>query len=588
MKFPQAFIDEVRSAADIVTVISDYVSLRKAGTSYKGLCPFHGEKTPSFNVNRDRGFFHCFGCGVGGDVFKFMELKEQLGFQDAVRQLAQRFAIPIPEMESGDQAGESAAEREALVKAHELAVAYFRERLESPAGAKIREYLLTERGLSAETIAKLQLGYAPQGRDPLRQHLLAAGFAPALLVKSGLVSARDDGSQVDRFRNRLMIPIARDSGTVVAFGGRALDREQVPKDLNSPETPIYSKSRTLYGLNLTKAELRKAGFAIIVEGYFDFAQVYQAGGLPVVATCGTALTSAQAQMLRRFAPKAVLCFDPDAAGQGAAERSSELLVSEGFDVNVVLLSGGSDPDTFIQKNGRAGLVAELRRSRPYLDFLLDRASSGLDLTREDARREFLRKMLGVAARIPDPATRDQFADRLAHKARVTEEVVRSEIRKAAAARKTELPADRLPSLKARIRPAERGLLWGLVHQPEAVVPWIAQLEDEDLEGLSSENILRTVRALAREDPDQVPSSLMGRLSTVEAELLAATASEASPPVLNAELSVGSLKRLRFERQRADVQREIDRLQSIGDSGPALMELLQRKQTLGRRLNDDDL
>jgi DNA primase len=588
LKFPQPFLDEVRTAADIVTVISDYVSLRKAGTSYKGLCPFHGEKTPSFNVNRDRGFFHCFGCGVGGDVFKFMELKEQLGFQDAVRQLAQRFGIPIPDMETGDQPGDSAAEREALVKMHELAVAYFREQLESPAGARIREYLLSERGLSAETVAKLQLGYAPQGRDHLRQRLLAAGFAPGLVVRSGLVSERDDGSHVDRFRNRLMIPIARDSGTVVAFGGRALEREQVPKYLNSPETPIYSKSRTLYGLNLTKGDLRKASFAIIVEGYFDFAQVFQAGGLPVVATCGTALTPAQSQMLRRFAPKAVLCYDPDAAGQGAAERSSELLVSEGFDVNVVLLPGRDDPDTFLQKHGRAGFVAQLKRSRPYLDFLLDRASAGLDLTRDDARREFLRKMLGVAARIPDPATRDQFADRLSHKARVTEEVVRSEIRKAAAARKTDLPAERLPSLKARIRPAEKGLLWGLVHEPEAVVPFIARLEDEDLEGLSTENILRTVRSLAREDPASVPNSLMERLSSVEAELLAATASEASPPVLNAELSVGSLRRLRFERQRADVQREIDRLQSLGESGPALMELLQKKQDLGRRLDEDDL
>ncbi len=588
MKFPQAFIDEVRSAADIVTVISDYVSLRKAGTSYKGLCPFHAEKTPSFNVNRDRGFFHCFGCGAGGDVFKFMELEEQLGFQDAVRQLAQRFGIPVPELEGGDRAGDSAAEREALVKMHEIAVSHFRAELDSPSGARIRDYLLNQRRLSADTIARLQLGYAPPGRDALRQRLLAAGFTPPQLVASGLVSVRDDGSQVDRFRNRLMIPIARDSGTVVAFGGRALERDQQPKYLNSPETPIYSKSRTLYGLNLTKGDLRKASFAIVVEGYFDFAQVFQAGGLPVVATCGTALTSAQAQMLRRFAPKAVLCYDPDAAGQGAAERSSELLVAEGFDVNVVLLPGGQDPDTFVQAHGREAFVAELRRSRPYLDFLLDRAASGHDLTREDARREFLRTMLGVAARIPDPATRDQFADRLAHKARVTEEVVRAEIRKAAAARKTELPADRLPTMNARIRPAERGLLWGLVHDPQAVVPWIARLEDEDLEGLSTEGILRTVRSLALEDSAAVPNSLMERLNSVEAQWLAATASESSPPVLDAESAVRSLKRMRFERQKADLQREIDRLQSAGDSGAILMDLLQKKQELGRRLDHDDL
>ena len=375
MKFPQSLIDEVRAAADIVTVVSDSVSLRKAGNSYKGLCPFHGEKTPSFIVHRDRGFFHCFGCGVGGDVFKFVELQEKVGFQDAVRQLAQRFGIPIPELESGGEQGESAAEREALVKIHEVAVAYFREQLAAPAGARIREYLTGERGLTPATIDTLQLGFAPRDRDALRQLLLKKGFRPLQLITSGLVTRRDDGSEVDRFRNRLMVPIARDTGTVIAFGGRALEKDQVPKYLNSPETPIYTKSRTLYGLNLTKGDLRKAAFAMIVEGYFDFAQVYQAGGFPVVATCGTALTPQQAQMLRRFAPKAVLCYDPDRAGQSAAERSSELLVAEGFDVNVVQLPDGNDPDTFVQKRGREAFVAELRKSRPYLEYLLDRAAA---------------------------------------------------------------------------------------------------------------------------------------------------------------------------------------------------------------------
>jgi DNA primase len=583
VKFPQPFIDEVRAAADIVTVISDYVSLRKAGTSYKGLCPFHAEKTPSFNVNRDRGFFHCFGCGVGGDVFKFVELKEQVGFQDAVRQLAQRFGLPIPEMESSDGVRDSAAERESLLKMHEVAAVHFREQLDAAAAAPIREYLREQRGLSPDTIARLQLGYAPPGRDGLRQRLLKAGFAPAQMVVSGLVTRRDDGSEVDRFRNRLMVPIARDTGSVIAFGGRALEKDQVPKYLNSPETALYNKSRTLYGLHLTKAELRKRGFAIIVEGYFDFAQVFQAGGLPVVATCGTALTVPQAQQLRRFAPKAVLCYDPDSAGQGAAERSSELLVGEGFDVNVVRLPDGLDPDSFVQKRGREAFVGQLKTSKPYLEFLLDRAAAAHDLTRDEARREFLRSMLAVAARIPDPAARDQFADRLAHKARVTEEVVRAEIRKAAAARKTEIPAVRLPTLSGQLRPAERGLLWALVHQPEQVLPWLRTLEDADLEGLSSEDLLRQARELADGDPAEVPNLLMERLSSVEANRLAAIASEASAPVLEPEASVKSLKRLKHERDLASVQREIDRLQTQGERGPELHALLLRKLELGRLL-----
>jgi DNA primase len=581
LKFSQPFIDEVRAAADIVTVISDYVSLRKAGTSYKGLCPFHAEKTPSFNVNRDRGFFYCFSCQVGGDVFKFMELKEQLGFQDAVRQLAQRFGLPVPEMESGDGARDSAAERESLLKIHEVAAEHFREQLDTAAAGPIRGYLREQRGLSLDTIARLQLGYAPPGRDGLRQLLLKAGFAPAQMVASGLVTRRDDGSEVDRFRNRLMVPIARDTGSVIAFGGRALEKDQVPKYLNSPETALYNKSRTLYGLHLTKGEIRKRNFVIIVEGYFDFAQVFQAGGLPVVATCGTALTTQQAQQLRRFGSKAVLCYDPDSAGQTAAERSSALLVEESFDVNVVRLPDGQDPDTFVQKRGREALVQALKTSKPYLEFLLDRGATGLDLSRDEPRREFLRSMLAVAARIPDPATRDQFADRLAHKARVTEEVVRAEIRKAAAARKTELPATRLPTLAGQLRPAERGLLWALVHQPEQVLRWVKTLEDVDLEGLSSGELLRIARDLSDGEPADVPNLLMERLSSGDANRLAAIASEASAPVLDAEASVKSLKRLTFERELASVQREIDGLQARGERGPELDALLFRKLELGR-------
>jgi DNA primase len=459
--------------------------------------------------------------------------------------------------------------------------------LEGPAAARVREYLREERGLTEETITRLQLGYAPSGRDALRQRLLKTGFAPGLLLASGLVSRREDGNEVDRFRNRLMVPIARDTGSIVAFGGRALDRNQVPKYLNSPETAIYSKGRTLYGLHLTKGDIRKRGFTIIVEGYFDFAQVYQASGLPVVATCGTALTSAQAQQLRRFAPKAVLCFDPDSAGQSAAERSSELLVSEGFDVNVVRLPAGDDPDTFVQKQGRAGFVAELKASKPYLEFLLDRAAAEYDLSRDEPRREFLNKMLTVAARIPDPVGRDHFADRLAHKARVTEAVVRAEIRKAAGARKTELPAARIPTLMGQLRGAERGLLWGLIHNPGHVLPCIRTLEDADLEGLSSGGMLRIARELASRDPSDVPNALMERLSTTEAQWLAAIASQASAPVLDAELSVRSIKRLRLERERAQVQREIDHLQTLGNSGPDLTTLLQQKLALQRRLEHDD-
>ena len=582
-RYPQHFIDEVRAAADIVAVVSDYVSLRKAGAAYKGLCPFHGEKTPSFNVNRERGFFHCFGCGVGGDVFKFIEMQEKVGFTDAVRQLAQKFGIPIPEMEVTEEGRESAAERETLLRIHEVAAEYFREQLETPAGARIREYLLTARGLEPVTISALGLGFAPPARDALRQRLLKDGFAPATMIKSGLVVRRDDGTEVDRFRNRLMVPITRDTGSIIAFGGRALSQDQQPKYLNSPETPIYSKSRTLYGLSLTKSEVRKSNFAVVVEGYFDFAQVYQAGGLPVVATCGTALTSSQAQLLHRFATKAILCYDPDAAGQLAAERSCELLVSEGFDVNVALLPAGQDPDTFVQKRGREAYLEQLKNSKKYLEFLLDRAAGEHDLTRDEPRREFVKKMLGVAARIPDPAARDLFADRLAHKARVTEEVVRAEIRKLAVARRTDLLPDRVRSLSGPLRDVERALLWAVVHQPAEALRVFAQLEVVDFDGLRSRDLLERVLQLRSLGPDELPSSLMERLTDQEAQLLSKVASERESPVLSLDGCVQMLRFGRIERQLQEIQQEIDRERGEARPDEAINQLLRRKNELRSRL-----
>jgi len=287
-------------------------------------------------------------------------------------------------------------------------------------------------------------------------------------------------------------------------------------------------------------------------------------------------------MLRRFASKAVLCYDPDRAGQAAAERSSELMVAEGFVVNVMQLEGGDDPDTFLQKRGRDAFQDQLKQSRPYLEYLLDRAATEHDLTRDDSRRDFLTRMLGVAARIPDASARDQFADRLAHKARVTEGVVRAEIRKAASARKTELPAERVPTLQGHVRKAEKGLIWTLVHDPVGSMPWLSQLEDIDLKGLSTENILRTAREL-KVAPADVPSALMERLSTEEARLLASVAAEPFPPAVLPDLCVLALKYVRLERELAEVQRELNRLQSVGDSGPASTALLQRKQGMIRAL-----
>ncbi len=581
MLFPQSFIDDVRLQADIVQVIQDYVPLKRAGASYKGLCPFHAEKTPSFVVHREKGFFNCFGCGVGGDVFKFLELHEKIGFQDAVRQLAQRFGVPIPESAGERASPDEVREREALLKVHEVATAWFQEQLRSPAGARVRR-LLADRGLTEATVERLQVGYAPPGRDALRRHLAQRGLDPRLLVRSGLVLERDNGELLDRFRGRLIFPICRESGSVVAFAGRALEADQQPKYLNSPETAIYSKSRTLYGLHLSKAAIRRSGYAVLVEGYFDFAQPFQAGEIPVVASCGTALTSQQAHLLRRFTTKVVLSYDPDSAGQGAAARSSELLVAEGFQVNVAALPAGQDPDVFVRRNGVAAYAAALKSSRPYLEFLLDRAAQAHDLGNDESRRKFLGEMLGVAARIPDAAARDQFADRLAHKARITEEVVRAEIRRAAVGRRTSVTSREMPGY-GQIKQAERGLIWHLVNNPAEAVLAIDQLEEPDLEALVTGNVLAIAREMRNHAAADVPSALLARLNTGEAALVSALAAEPQPPVLEAAGCVREIRRLRLERERGALQREIERLRDEGGGEDAIIELGQRKIDLQHRI-----
>ena len=585
--FPQQFIDDLRLQANIVQVVQEYVPLKRAGSTFKGLCPFHGEKTPSFHVNPDKGFFHCFGCGVGGDVFKFLELHEKVAFPDAVRMLAQKFGISLPEMTDGDSddARRDSALREALLKVHEVAAACFREELAGPAGARARQQL-KDRDVGAATIEQLGLGYAPQSRDGLKSRLIRQGFAEPLLLQSGLIVRRDSGEVVDRFRHRLIVPICRDTGSVVAFGGRQMDPDQGgPKYLNSPETPIYSKGRTLYGLNLTKTAIRKTGFAVLVEGYFDFAQVLQSQAAPAVASCGTALTPQQAQLLRRFTSKVVLSFDPDAAGQGAAARSCEMLVAEGFDVNVVVLDKGEDPDTFIRKHGPERYRERLRSSRPYLEYLLDRAAAGRDFGRDDTRRQFLEEMLGVASRIPDATARDQFADRIAHKAKVTEDVVRAEIRKAAVQKRTMITTRELPSL-GQLKQAEKALIWALFHDTDAAQEALAELDDMDLEGLAGRDILNVARSLHQTQRDLLPSALLQRLSNGNLQLVTSIAASATPPA-PAAACVRALKRLRWERERADIQREIDRLQQLGASqhGNEIDDLWQRKKDLMHRIEE---
>jgi DNA primase len=385
--YPPAVLDEIRAGVDVVELVGRFVNLRKAGQNYKGLCPFHAEKTPSFMVNPRKGIFHCFGCGVGGDMFGFLMRQDRLSFPEAVRALARQAGVALPE-DRGPRPGDSG--REALYRAMELAASFYTERLWSAGGERARAYL-DERGIAPDVARRFGLGWAPEGWETLPDALKGSGLDEDALLAAGLRIARENRpGAYDRFRGRLLFPIRDLQGRVVAFGGRAFGDEQ-PKYLNSPETPLYTKGNVLYAADLARDTIREKNRALIVEGYIDCLMAHQHGFTETVAALGTAFTAAQLGVLRRYCDEVVTFFDADAAGQKAAERAEELLEpSSGglawgvnragaFDatgtlrVKVALLPAGHDPDTFLRAEGAGAFAERIAAARSLLAYALDRA-----------------------------------------------------------------------------------------------------------------------------------------------------------------------------------------------------------------------
>ncbi|MBW2061897.1 MAG: DNA primase [Deltaproteobacteria bacterium] len=368
---PEHKIDEVRNAANIVEVVSSYVNLKRAGRLYRGLCPFHAEKTPSFHVNPDRQFFHCFGCGVGGNVFRFLMLQKGVSFPEAVTELADRYGIDLPRLAETGPRGTGPAKSD-LFHAVDLAQQFFEDELDSQAGQKARAYL-ANRGLSRDLVRKFHLGWAPEGWDSLRLYLDSKKIAPQVMEAAGLVKPRADGHGFyDRFRARIICPIFDQSGQTVAFGGRLLEEAaEQPKYLNSPETPIYQKGRLLYGMNQARPGLRDQKTVIIVEGYFDLLALVSYGVSNVVATLGTALTPAHLRLLKGYVDEAVIVYDSDEAGRAAAARALPLFMSADLEGRVMVLPEGHDPDTFIRAQGRETFLKSLGEAVALLDFFLD-------------------------------------------------------------------------------------------------------------------------------------------------------------------------------------------------------------------------
>lgn len=416
MRIPEETIEAIRAAVDIVEVVGEYVALRRRGSNWFGLCPFHEEKTPSFSVNPHLGIFKCFGCGKGGDVFTFLQDIEHISFAEAVRILAERAGIPIP-----DEEDETDNLRPALYHALRFAARFYFEQLGHPEIGQIARAYLKHRGIRPEAVRRFGLGYAPHAWDALFKAATEAGLAPTVLEQAGLVLPRKERSgYYDRFRHRLMFPILSHTGQVVGFGGRLLEADpEQPKYINTPETPVYHKGRILYGLYQARQALRTQSEAILVEGYTDVIALHQAGIEHVVATSGTALTSDQARLLARYVRRVILLFDADAAGQQAALRGIELFLERGLSVYVVPLPPGEDPDSFVRTRGTRALQDYLKRHRrDFVTFLYEQARRQGQLDAPEGEAELARTIVRAIARFPDPLLREPYIRRAAELLRI--------------------------------------------------------------------------------------------------------------------------------------------------------------------------
>jgi len=579
-----SFADKVKQQADIVRVVGEYVRLKKTGKDFSGLCPFHQEKTPSFTVSPIKQIFYCFGCGKGGDVYNFVMDMEKCEFPEAVKVVAEKCGIAIPrQKERSPEERKENQQRSVLVEIHREAQSFFVKQLEGTLEGKAARAYLEDRGLNKDAIERFGIGYAPSGGDALLRHLKPK-YSDKLLVDSGLLS-RDQsaGRLFDRFRRRITFPISNESGKIVAFGARALG-DDMPKYLNSPESPIYSKSNVLYHMDRAKEGIRRQDFAILVEGYMDAIGVALAGISNVVASCGTSLADPQIKLLGRFTKRVIVNYDPDAAGQSATERSLALLLEQDFEVRVLALppvgNKKADPDLFIRERGKDEYLKLLKDAPPYVDYLIARARQ-MDLTTGEGKLRAVNFLLPYVQKIPNRILRSEWATRIAQQLRLDEPVLRAALSKAATERRSEVKTK--PELERRpAKPVERRLIRMLAEAQGFRQELAKQLQNARLyHGLETEKIFAAlVIASLSGQPLQaaeVGAALEDRDRRLLYEILFEEANE--PTWEEAMSCIEALQHRQAERELADVQRSIE----ANPAAPELRGLLEKKQQLMRRL-----
>lgn len=529
MAIPDNIIDQVRDRTDIVEVISGYIPLKKLGRNYKANCPFHHEKTPSFVVSPDKQIYHCFGCGAGGNVFSFLMKTENVEFPEAVETLAKKCGVVLPR--SSVQRSETNEFNNQLYKVNELACSFFQNSLVNNPAAK--EYLAS-RGVGDETIKKFKIGYAPESWDALINFFKAKGITGAILEKAGLVIANDRGSHYDRFRNRVVFPIIDLKDRVLGFGARVLDAS-LPKYLNSPETPIYSKGKNLYGLNFSKDDIKKEGHALIVEGYLDAIIPYQAGVKNIIATLGTALTTDQLKVLKRFSNTVIMVYDPDEAGEAASLRSLDLFISEDMNVYIAELSSGLDPDNYIRKFGTEEFLKIIKSSKNIFEYKLDKLAKRFNRNTSGGKAAIVAEMLPTVSRINNAVLRSEFIKKLAEKLSIDEESIRLEMKKVKPDYVQRHYTTGVVEAKKDSKAAELIVLALLLEGKEFIKQISSSLKLEEFKSTSVRDAVSAVFSLSKGSEDITPSRLITILgNSSEAATLISEASALLENIMDKE------------------------------------------------------
>jgi DNA primase len=597
MRYPQTFIDDLKRQTDIVRVVQDYVQLKKKGANWMACCPFHQEKTPSFTVST-KGFFYCFGCNAKGNVFGFVMQYENVTFPEAIKIVAEKTGVPLPQMIDDSRFEARKQETNEIVQLNSWAAEWWENQLqENNAEAKAARDYIESRGITDETRKVFRLGYAPDRWDALLNFLKQKGATDSQIEKSGLVSKNENGKVYDRFRGRVIFPVLDVQGRPVAFGARILGAGE-PKYLNSPETAVYTKGKHLYGLYQSREEIRKKKFVILVEGYLDLIIPYQFGVRNVVASLGTALTPEQSKLLARFARKVVVNYDGDSAGVKAAKRAIETLLTEDFEIKVLVLPDGADPDEFIRANGVSGYNELRGKATPHIQFILDQAVRQRNLLRPADKAAAVEEVLPYISAVRNSIQRREYFDIAMNFLRVEEASLRNElwrsVKTGATVDTKRMRRDVVRSIGAKPTMAEQQLLELLVHDVELRSEILSRLEVTDYEALALAAIFRALfeieesggevdmeNLLARteDDPianDYVPLLLMSDPQRADGEAIDDT-------LLKAEKCLVVLRLMALDRKIAELGVEIEHAERNGDMKQIESLIIERTELTRKRV-----